>query len=141
MAVYLPNELETGVLTKEAMNGETTFTFFFTTNSAELGTFTFETVKENTPQGSYYQLSGSFGFSGSTGFTPRYADGNKYVGAGSKHIIKPTGSAYNDGYIWSATLRDGDSNANNVITWVTQQNVPAGGAILRATGGVKLQTA
>ena len=129
MAVYTAEQLSKGVLVTDAIEGETNFNFSFSgsnTNPSNLSGsayFTFETLQNGT--GSY------------DGVTP-LGKGLKSVGANSLIVVKPTGSAYITGYIWSAEIRDGGSAANNVITWVADTNVGVGAARLKGTGGISV---
>ena len=126
MAYYSPSDLENGVLITAALIGETNFNFEFTGSNPNIGApegyFTFETLKNNT--GSYANV------------TP-LGIGDQAVGANSAIEIKPTGSAYDEGYIWSArVIRTTTTPANNVLTWTPATNVGVGAAKLRGTVGI-----
>ena len=129
MAYYSPAQLEDGVLITDALIGETNFNFEFTGSNPNVGApqgyFTFETLKNNT--GSYANV------------TP-LGKGDKEVGANSAIEIKATGSAYDEGYIWSArVIRTTSTPANNVLTWTPAVNVGVGTAKLRGTGGLAVR--
>ena len=123
MANYTAEQLREGVLVTDALIGETDFNFTFPSYLTGSAYFTFETKRNAT--GSYDNV------------TP-LGKGDKEVGASSLIVIKPTGSAYETGYIWSAKVRDGGSNPNNVITWTPDINVGVGEAYLRGTGGISV---
>lgn len=123
MANYTAEQLREGVLITDALIGETNFNFSFSSDQSGSAYFTFETLQNAT--GSY------------AGVTP-LAKGIKSIGANSLHVIKPTGSAYEEGYIWSAIVRDGGSAPNNVITWVPSINVGVGAARLKGTGDISV---
>lgn len=123
MATYTAEQLREGVLITDALIGETNFNFSFSSNQSGSAYFTFETLQNTT---------GSYG-----GVVP-LAKGAKSVGENSLIQVKPTGSAYESGYIWSAIVADGGSNPNNVITWVPSTNVGVGKARLKGTGGISV---
>ena len=123
MATYTAEELRgQGTLT-EAISGATSFEFTFPSSLSGSAYFTFETKRNVT--GSYDNVTA-------------LGKGDKEVGVNSSIVIKPTGSAYETGYIWSAKVRDGGSEANNVITWTPAVNVGVGTAYLRGTGGISV---
>lgn len=124
MANYTAEQLREGVLITDALIGETNFNFIFPSSLSGSAYFTFETKRNIT--GSYADV------------TP-LAKGDKEVGGSSLIVVKPSGSAYETGYIWSAVVRDGGSNPNNVITWTPAVNVGVGTAYLRGTGGISVQ--
>jgi hypothetical protein len=123
MAVYTAAQLSEGVLVTDALIGETNFNFTFPSSLSGSAYFTFETKRNG--KGYYDNV------------TP-LGKGDKAVGGSSLIVIKPTGSAYETGYIWSAVVRDGGSNPNNVITWTPSVNVGVGTAYLRGTGGISV---
>ena len=123
MAVYTAEQLRKGVLVTDALIGETNFNFTFPSSLSGSAYFTFETKRNVT--GSYDNVTA-------------LGKGDKEVGVNSSIVIKPTGSAYETGYIWSAIVRDGGSAANNVITWTPAVNVGVGTAYLRGTGGISV---
>ena len=134
MAVYTAEQLSEGVLVTDALIGETNFNFSFSgsnsnpSNLSGSAYFTFETLKNS--NGSYANV------------TP-LAKGDKEVGVNSLIVIKPTATNQNisgvtDDFIWSAEIRDGGSDANNVITWTPETNVGVGTAFLRGTGGISV---
>ena len=123
MADYTAEQLREGVLITDELVGETNFNLSFPSSLSGSAYFTFETKRNVT--GSYANV------------TP-LGKGDKEVGVNSLIVIKPTGSAYETGYIWSAVVRDGWSNPNNVITWTPAVNVGVGTAYLRGTGGISV---
>jgi|TARA_R100000081_G_C4683933_1_gene98956 hypothetical protein len=128
MAVYTAEQLSEGVLVTDALIGETNFNFTFPSSLSGSAYFTFETLKNS--NGSYANV------------TP-LAKGDKEVGANSLIVIKPTATNQNisgitDDFIWSAEVRDGGNDPNNVITWTPETNVGVGTAFLRGTGGISV---
>jgi len=134
MALYTASQLAEGVLITDEITGETNFNFIFPSASYEesptanppgtgSGYFTFETLPN---------VNGGY-----SGVAP-LAKGNKSVDANSKIVVKPTGSAYEPGFIWSAQCISGGTNALNVIEWTPATTVGVGTARLRATGGISV---
>jgi hypothetical protein len=131
---YTVEELKDGVLLSDTLGLVNKFQFSFSSGSGYLtspnatngtgsGYFTFETAVNS--EGNY---SGSI----------NYGMGSRTININSNIILKPTGSAYESGYIWSAIIKHGVNDVENTISFTPDWGVPPGSVYLRGTGGISL---